>query len=104
MSQHHTDGPADSPENRKPRSKAKIEPGRLPPYKLVLHADAANDVMFIVNTVMQLTRLCRAEATHKMWEAHHCGRSLLLTTHKERAELYAEQFAGKGLKVTLEPG
>jgi ATP-dependent Clp protease adapter protein ClpS len=59
--------------------------------------------MFVVQTVMELTRLCREEATHKMWEAHHTGTSLLLVTHKERAELYVEQFAGRGLTVTIEP-
>ena len=44
-----------------------------------------------------------AEATHRMWQACHEGRALLLTTYKERAELYVEQFAGKGLKVSIEP-
>ena len=43
------------------------------------------------------------EATHKMWEAHHCGQSVLLVTYRERAELIVELFAGKGLKVTIEP-
>jgi ATP-dependent Clp protease adapter protein ClpS len=70
---------------------------------VVLHHSAIIDLMFIVRTVMELTRLCRAEATHKMWEAHHCGRSVLLTTWKERAELYQEQFAGRGLSVSVEP-
>jgi ATP-dependent Clp protease adapter protein ClpS len=70
---------------------------------VVLHHSAIIDLMFIVRTVMELTRLCRAEATHKMWEAHHCGRSVLLTTYKERAELYQEQFAGRGLSVSVEP-
>jgi ATP-dependent Clp protease adapter protein ClpS len=74
----------------------------LPRYKVILHQNDAIDLMFVVRTVMELTRLCRAEATHKMWEAHHCGRSILLITWKERAELYVEQFAGKGLTVTIE--
>jgi ATP-dependent Clp protease adapter protein ClpS len=59
-------------------------------------------MMFIVRTIMELTRFCRAEATHKMWESHHSGRSVLLTTYKERAELFAEQFTARGLKVTIE--
>jgi ATP-dependent Clp protease adapter protein ClpS len=59
--------------------------------------------MFVVRTVMELTRFCRAEATHKMWEAHHSGRSVLLVTYRERAELYAEQFANRGLPVAIEP-
>jgi ATP-dependent Clp protease adapter protein ClpS len=52
---------------------------------------------------MELMRFPRAEATYKMWEAYHCGRSVLLITYRERAELYVEQFASKGLTVTIEP-
>ncbi len=86
------------------QSDAKPRPRQLPPYRLILVNNVAADMMFVVRTIMELTRLCRAEATHKMWEAHHCGRSLLLVTHRERAELYVEQFADKGLTVTIEPG
>jgi ATP-dependent Clp protease adapter protein ClpS len=76
---------------------------QLPPYRVVLNNNAAADMMYIVRTIMELTRFCRAEATHKMWEAHHCGRSQLVVTHKERAELFVEQFAEKGLAVSIEP-
>jgi hypothetical protein len=38
-----------------------------------------------------------------MWEAHHGGRSVLLTTYLERAELYAVQFQEHGLMVIVEP-
>ncbi len=75
----------------------------LPRYKVVLLHEAFNDLMFVVRSVMELMRFPRAEATHKMWEAHHSGRSVLLVTYLERAELFVEQFAGKGLKVTIEP-
>jgi len=76
---------------------------QLPRYKVILLRDSTNDLMFIVRTVMELTRLCRAEATHKMWEAHHCGQSVLLITYRERAELYVEQFSTRNLQTTLEP-
>jgi ATP-dependent Clp protease adapter protein ClpS len=59
--------------------------------------------MFVIRSVMELTRFPRAEATHKMWEAHHQGRSTLLTTWLERAELYVEQFASRGLDTSIEP-
>jgi len=36
-------------------------------------------------------------------EAHETGSSMLLVTHKERAELYVEQFASCKLNVTCEP-
>ena len=75
----------------------------MPRYKVILHQSAIDDLMFVVRSVMELTRFPRAEATHKMWEAYHCGRSVLLTTYLERAELYVEPFATKGLTVTVEP-
>jgi len=59
--------------------------------------------MFVVRSVMELTRYMRAEATHKMWESYHNGRSILLSTWLERAELYVEQFAAKGLVISIEP-
>lgn len=75
----------------------------LPRYKVILHQTDMNDLMYVVRSVMELMRFPRAEATYKMWEAYHCGRSVLLITYRERAELYVEQFAHKGLTVTVEP-
>jgi ATP-dependent Clp protease adaptor protein ClpS len=101
--------PADQPDvprlPHQPRPLPPSCPSRraLPRYHLVLWPDAINDLMFIVRSVMELTRFPRAEATHKMWEARHKGRSVLLTTWFERAEWYAERFVAKGLHVTLEP-
>lgn len=107
MSQFHADQP-DSPRlPKQPGSPARpaTKPCSrlLPRCNLILHADNVNELMFIVRSVMELTRFPRAEATHKMWEAHHRGRSVLLQTYRERAELYVEQFASKGLNVTIEP-
>jgi ATP-dependent Clp protease adapter protein ClpS len=74
----------------------------LPPAQVVLHHDPALELMFVVRTIMELTRYCRAEATHKMWECFHRGRSVILTTYRERAEFMAEQFAEHGLRATVE--
>jgi ATP-dependent Clp protease adapter protein ClpS len=106
MSQHHADWsdvPRPPLEPHKQQAGAKPAPGRPLLCKVVLHNDSGKDLMFVVRTVMELTRFCRAEATHKMWEAHHCGRSVLLVTYKERAELYQEQFLDRGLTVSVEP-
>jgi ATP-dependent Clp protease adapter protein ClpS len=86
-----------------PEFRNQVKKGPLPPFKVVLLNNVSQDLMFVVRTIMELTRLCRAEATHKMWEAHHSGRSQLLITHRERAELYASQFGERGLDVTVEP-
>jgi ATP-dependent Clp protease adapter protein ClpS len=107
MSQSHTDRPQiprlSGDVSDQARSTSKPATRQLPRYKVILHHDAGKDLMFIVRSVMELTRFPRAEATHKMWEAHHCGRSVLLITYRERAELYVEQFASKGLLVSIEP-
>jgi ATP-dependent Clp protease adapter protein ClpS len=58
--------------------------------------------MFVVRSVMELTRFPRAEATYKMWQAHRQGRAVVLTTYLERAELYVEQFAERGLRASVE--
>jgi hypothetical protein len=59
-------------------------------------------MMHVIRTIMELTRFCVAEATHKMWEAQHTGRSTLLVTHKERAELFVELFGERGIQITVE--
>lgn len=85
-----------------PTGASKSSP-RVPTYKLVLLRDLSNDLMFVIRTVMELTHLCRAEATHKMWEAHHSGRSVVFITYRERAEWYAERFVSRGLQAMIEP-
>lgn len=77
---------------------------RLPPYKVLLHNDDVNDVLSVVQTITELTPLNRDEAVKRTVEADKTGVALLLTTHKERAELYREQFRSKRLTVTIEPG
>lgn len=76
---------------------------RLPPFKVILHNDHVNDMMYVVETICDLTPLNPHTATHAMMEAHKTGAALLLTTHRERAELYIEQFKSKRLNVSIEP-
>ena len=75
----------------------------LPRYNVILHRDAEKSLLFIVRTVMELTRFCREEAMNRMWEAYHLGRAVVVATHLERAELYVEQFAERGLAASVEP-
>lgn len=107
MSEFHTDRPSvphppgDARRPARPKDRPRSRP--LPRYRVILHHNPTVDLMFVVRSVMELTRFPRAEATHKMWEAHHNGRSVILTTWLERAELYVEQFASKGLVTSVEP-
>ena len=81
------------------------QPTRFPVtrYRVFLHRSIDKDLMFVVKVVQELTRFGSAEAEFRMWEAHHRGRSVVLVTHLERAELFVEQFADHGLAASIEP-
>jgi ATP-dependent Clp protease adaptor protein ClpS len=81
----------------------KLKPGKLPPWKVVLHNDQINGMEDVVVTIKMLTPLSEQAAVRRMLEAHLRGRAMLLTTHRERAELYKNQFASRGLTVTIGP-
>jgi len=90
-------GPARSPKTAPP----KVE--QLPPFRVLLH-NADEPVMDdVVAAIIELTPLPFERAVEAMLEAHETGVSLLLVTHRERAELYQEQFQTKQLTVTIEP-
>lgn len=76
---------------------------RLPPYRVLLHNDDVNERLDVVDTLVELTPLNRQRATLVMLEADATGVALVLVTHKERAELYRDQFRAKLLTVTIEP-
>ena len=91
------------PEPVRQEEAAKPKPRKLPPFKVILHNDDENDMVHVIQAIRHLTPLSRTEAMRSMLEAHMAGCSLLLVTHRERAELYVEQFASYSLTVTAEP-
>ena len=78
-------------------------PRQLPPWKVLLHNDDKSEMLYVVETIQMITPLTEQEAILRMKEAHDTGVALLLTTHRERAELYADQFATRNITVTIEP-
>jgi ATP-dependent Clp protease adaptor protein ClpS len=100
--------PDSSTATAKPKEKVRKAPKKkppqmLPPWKVLLHNDDKNDLREVVDTIVELTPLNAQDAKLRTEEAHKTGVSLLLITHKERAELYKDQFESKGLTVTIEP-
>ena len=75
---------------------------RLPPWQVLLHNDDVNDMLYVVDAITELTPLGRPEAAMRMLEAHRRGLTLLMTTHREHAELLQDQFKSKQLTVTIE--
>jgi ATP-dependent Clp protease adaptor protein ClpS len=81
--------------------KPKVE--TLPPYRVLLHDDDINTDVFVMQTLMELTPLNQTDASDITELAQKQGVAQVLVTHKERAELYQEQFQSKNLTVTIEP-
>ena len=103
-----TTGGKSSTATAKPKRAKKTAPKRkppqmLPPWKVLLHNDDTNSFEHVIATIVQLTPLNKEAAQDRTKEAHETGVALLLTTHKERAELYKDQFQSKSLVVTIEP-
>lgn len=86
-----------APASAKPPSK------NLPPYRVLLHNDDVNEPLYVVATLMELALLGKERSLLVMMEAEQSGVALVLVTHKERAELYQEQFQSKSLVVSIEP-
>ncbi|MFN7439761.1 MAG: ATP-dependent Clp protease adaptor ClpS [Phycisphaerales bacterium] len=75
----------------------------LPSFKVLLHNDDQNEITFVVQALVSLAGLRIERAVEVTLEAHETGVALVLTTHRELAELHAERLLSKGLTATIEP-
>jgi ATP-dependent Clp protease adaptor protein ClpS len=105
-----SNAPSSPPAPAAPQTKTAVKekPARQPPkplprWKVILHNDDVNDFGYVIGTILELTPLNEEDAILRTTEAHKNGIALLLVTHKERAELYHEQFTSKALVTTIEP-
>ncbi len=97
------EGPNPSAAPTKKPARPSRKPKQLPPFKVLLHNDDVNTFAHVILAILKLTTLELEQAVLKTVEAHESGVALLLVTHKERAELYSEQFATFQITVTIEP-
>ena len=79
------------------------KPKKLPPFRVMLHNDDVNTFQHVIQSIVNLTTLTPQEALLRAIEAHEMGVTILLVTHRERAELYTEQFSSFGITTTIEP-
>lgn len=96
--------PAPAAPQRSARTAAPDRVDALPPWRVLLHNDDENNLEFVIMALIQLASMKLEAATKVVSEAHHTGVALICATHRERAELFQEQFTSKGLTVTIEPG
>jgi ATP-dependent Clp protease adapter protein ClpS len=84
------------------RSGPVVSPGFIPKYHLILLRSPDVPLHVVVKAVRKVTRFAEAEALARMWDAHHHGWAVVVTTYLERAEFLAELLAEGGLRVSLE--
>jgi ATP-dependent Clp protease adaptor protein ClpS len=84
------------------RPEKQDKPELPPPWRVVLHNDPINLFEKVIVILHRLTPLSLQEAFQRTNEAHTRGRSVVLSTHRERAELYVEQLTSAGLTITME--
>jgi ATP-dependent Clp protease adaptor protein ClpS len=102
-SAQESDGPGTAVAEKPAPTPVRPRVDKLPPWKVLLHNDDVNTFEHVVTTIVMLTPLTLQDALDKTIEAHKSGVSLIMTTHKEKAELVQEQFASRQLTVTIEP-
>ena len=81
-----------------------VKPKALRPYKVVVldcNCHSFDDVEIALCRI--IPGMTRQKAHQHAWEIHTTGASVVARAPKERAELYQEQLARRGLRVTIEP-
>jgi ATP-dependent Clp protease adaptor protein ClpS len=75
----------------------------LPPYSVILHNDAVNDMAHVVRSLLRsVPSLNLAKATEIMFEAHNQGRARVVVCPLELAELYRDRLQSYKLTATIE--
>lgn len=103
MSQSATQQPSRASANPTVKPSDRPKTDTLPPWKVLLHNDEVNEIGFVIESLCRFARLSVPAATRCTIEAHKKGMSLVLATHREHAELVAEQLTSLRLTVSIEP-
>jgi ATP-dependent Clp protease adaptor protein ClpS len=75
----------------------------LPPYQVILHNDAVNDMAHVVRSLMRsVPNLSLQRATKIMFEAHNDGKARVIVCPLELAELYRDRLRSCSLTATIE--
>lgn len=85
---------------RRQRSTSK-KTNSLQQYNVILLNDSKNTLDDVKYRISQIMKFSQQVAHMKAMEANDQGSSILLTTHKERAEMYKEQFHGYKINVDI---
>jgi len=81
-----------------PKSKTDVETRtrRQPPYHVVILNDEEHSFDYVIELLTKLFGHPLATAEELTLRIHHTGRAIVLTTHREKAELKREQVLAYG--------
>ncbi|MBV8558816.1 MAG: ATP-dependent Clp protease adaptor ClpS [Planctomycetaceae bacterium] len=81
-----------------PRHKAEssTRSQRQPPYNVVILNDEEHTFDYVIELLVKLFGHPLATAKELTWRIHTTGRAIVLTTHKEKAELKRDQVLAYG--------
>jgi len=81
-----------------PKSKTDLETQtrRQPPYHVVILNDEEHTFDYVIELLTKLFAHPLATAEELTLRIHHTGRAIVLTTHREKAELKREQVLAYG--------
>jgi len=69
---------------------------RQPPYNVVILNDEEHTFEYVIELLTKLFRHPLPTAEALTWQIHNSGRAIVLTTHKEKAELKRDQVLSYG--------
>ncbi len=69
---------------------------RLPPYNVVILNDEVHTFDYVIELLIKIFRHTKPKAEELTLRIHNSGRAIVLTTHKELAELKRDQVIAYG--------
>jgi ATP-dependent Clp protease adaptor protein ClpS len=80
----------------KSRTDPETRTRRQPPYHVIILNDEEHTFEYVIELLTKLFGHPLATAEELTLRIHHTGRAIVLTTHREKAELKREQVLGYG--------
>jgi ATP-dependent Clp protease adaptor protein ClpS len=85
----------------KPQPATRNQPQQLPPYHVVLLDDNDHTYEYVIDMLCGLFNHSVEQAFAMAQQVDKAGRAIVMTTHKERAELKRDQILGYGCDIRL---
>ncbi|MEW4566507.1 ATP-dependent Clp protease adaptor ClpS [Tautonia sp. JC769] len=77
-------------------AEGETETRRQPPYNVIILNDEEHTFDYVIELLCKIFRHSLARAQELTWRIHLTGRAVVLTTHKELAELKRDQVLSYG--------